>query len=59
MPTNISSSFETSGYGSTQAQRLAIATENLWEGSFKLIVTVTDRRTFKTATKSAKFSILE
>jgi len=59
MPTNISSSFETSGYGSTQAQRLAIATDNLWEGSFKLIVKVTDRRTFKTATKSAKFSILE
>jgi hypothetical protein len=59
VPTNISSSFETSGYGSTQAQRLSIATENLWEGPFKLIVTVTDRRTFRTATKSAKFSILE
>jgi GWxTD domain-containing protein len=59
VPTNISSSFETSGYGETQPQRLSIATENLWEGPFKLIVKVTDRRTGRTAAKSAKFSILE
>lgn len=55
----ISSSFETSGYGATQPQRLSVATENLWEGRFRFIVTVTDRRTFRTATKSEDFSILK
>jgi GWxTD domain-containing protein len=57
--TNISSTFETSGYGSTQPERLSIATQNLWKGSFNLVVTVTDRRTGRAATKSAKFRILE
>jgi hypothetical protein len=58
-PTNISSTFETSGHGSTQPQRLAIATENLWKGNFQLVVTVTDRRTGHAATKSAAFTVLE
>jgi GWxTD domain-containing protein len=58
-PSAITSSFETNGYGSTQTQRLSIATENLWEGPFKLSVTVTDRRTFKSVTKSENFSILK
>ncbi len=55
----ISSSFETSGSGSTQPQRLSIATKELWKGPFRLEVTVTDRRTFRTATKSEDFSILK
>ncbi len=55
----ISSSFETNGYGATQPQRLSVATENLWEGRFRFIVTVTDRRTFRTATKYEDFSILK
>jgi hypothetical protein len=55
----ISSSFETSGYGATQPQQISVATENLWEGKFRFIVTVTDRRTFRTATKSEDFSILK
>jgi len=59
VPSVISSSFETSGYGSTQPQRISVAPENLWEGSFRFIVTVTDRRTFRTATKSEDFSILK
>jgi len=59
VPSVISSSFETSGYGSTQPQRISVAPENLWEGSFRIIVTVTDRRTFRTATKSEDFSILK
>jgi hypothetical protein len=58
-PAAISSSFETSGYGTTQPQRISVATENLWEGKFRFIVTVTDRRTFRTATKSEDFSILK
>jgi GWxTD domain-containing protein len=59
VPAAISSAFETNGYGSSQPQRLSIATENLWEGPFRCIVTVTDRRTFRTATKSEDFSILK
>jgi len=59
VPSVISSSFETSGYGSTQPQRISVAPANLWEGSFRFIVTVTDRRTFRTATKSEDFSILK
>ena len=59
MPANVGSALETSGYGSTQPQQLSIATNELWEGPFRLDVTVTDRRTFKTAAQSAKFSILK
>jgi hypothetical protein len=55
----ITSSFETSGYGTTQPQRLSVATENLWEGKFRFIVTVTDRRTLRTATKREDFSIVK
>lgn len=55
----ISSSFETNGYGSMQPQHLSIATENLWEGSFRFIVTVTDRRTGRAATRTEDFSILK
>jgi hypothetical protein len=58
-PANVGSAIETSGYGSTQPQRLSIATNELWEGPFRLDVTVTDRRTFKTAAQSAKFSIIK
>ena len=59
VPSIVTSSFETSGYSSTQAQRLTIATENLWEGPFRLSVTVTDRRTFKTTTRAEDFSLLK
>jgi GWxTD domain-containing protein len=55
----ISSSFETSGYGPVQSQRISVAPANLWEGSFRFTVTVTDRRTFRTATKTEDFSILK
>jgi GWxTD domain-containing protein len=57
--TAVESRFEASGFGATQAQRLEIATENLWEGSFRLIVTVMDRRTRESVEKIANFSILE
>jgi GWxTD domain-containing protein len=59
VPTNVSSTFETSGFGSTQPQRLSIATDELWRGPFNLEVTVTDRRTSRTAAQSATFSIVE
>jgi GWxTD domain-containing protein len=58
-PANVGSALETSDYGSTQPQRLSIATNELWEGPFRLDVTVTDRRTFRTAVQSAKFSLLK
>jgi len=57
-PPAIDSSFETSAFGSTQAQRFEIATDNLWEGSFNLVVTVRDRRTRQSAERRANFSIL-
>lgn len=59
VPTAISSRFETTGFGSTQIQHLAIATDNLWKGPFELIVTVRDRRTRNSAGARSSFSILE
>ncbi len=59
VPTAIESSFESSGFGSTQPQRLEISTENLWEGSFRLIVRIMDRRTRESVEKISNFSILE
>jgi GWxTD domain-containing protein len=55
----VSSKFETSGRGPQQVQRLEIATDNLWEGPFELTITVTDRRTRKSAQRSARFSVLD
>ena len=55
----VSSKFETTAVGSDHVQRLEIATENLWEGSFELTVTVTDRRTRESVRKNARFSVLE
>lgn len=59
VPAAISSRFESTGFGPTQSQQLEIATENLWPGSFRLIVTVMDRRTRETVEKIAGFSIIE
>ncbi|MCK4549271.1 MAG: hypothetical protein KAU49_03850, partial [Candidatus Krumholzibacteria bacterium] len=59
METAVESRFETSGYGPSQPQRLEIATDNLWEGSFRLIITVMDRRTRESVEKIANFSILK
>jgi hypothetical protein len=58
-PPAISSQFETTGFGSTQTQRFEIATENLWEGAFTLIVEVMDRRTRHIEERRSNFSILE
>ncbi len=57
--TAISSSFESTGYGSKQVQRLEITTENLWEATFQFMVRVIDRRTLQRAEKKTRFSILE
>ncbi len=59
IPMTISSAFETGGYGRTQPQRLSIATDELWQGPFRLNVTVTDLRTLRTAEQSATFTIVE
>jgi len=58
-PANVSSAFETSGYGSMQPQWLSIATNELWQGPFRLEVTVTDRRTLESSSRSATFSLVE
>jgi GWxTD domain-containing protein len=55
----ISSRFETSAYGSTQYERIEIDASELWEGAFRLRVTVMDRRTRTTAERETSFSILE
>jgi len=55
----ISSSFETSGYGSRQPQRLEIDTGELREGRYRLNVRVMDRRTRETVKRTAVFAILE
>ncbi len=55
----ISSSFETSGYGPRQPQRLEIATGELREGQYRLNVQVMDRRTRETVKRTAVFAILE
>jgi GWxTD domain-containing protein len=55
----ISSRFRTSGFGSTQRERLEIDTSDLWEGSFRLKVRVMDRRTRETVETSTSFSILD
>lgn len=59
MPPAMSSSFETSGYGGAQPQRLSIATDNLQEGRYRLVVTVTDRRSFRTAARFEDFAVLK
>jgi len=57
--TAVSSEFRSEGYGSTQIQRLQIATDNLWEGTFRITVRVRDRRSLQSIEKSSRFSILE
>ncbi|MDZ7860887.1 MAG: GWxTD domain-containing protein [Candidatus Krumholzibacteriota bacterium] len=59
VPTAISSKFERKGKGSKQIQRLEIATDNLWNGTFELTVSVMDRQTRETIHKRARFSVLE
>jgi GWxTD domain-containing protein len=59
VPLSISSAFETNGYGRMQPQRLSIATDELWQGPFRLDVTVTDLGSRRTARQSAIFSIVE
>ncbi len=55
----ISSTFETSAYGSSQYERIEIDASELWKGAFKLRVKVMDRRTRKTVERETSFSILE
>lgn len=55
----ISSSFETTGFGSRQPLQLTIDTGEMWEGAYNLLVVVRDRRTLMTTTASGRFYILE
>ncbi|MDD3643134.1 MAG: GWxTD domain-containing protein [Candidatus Krumholzibacteria bacterium] len=57
--TVISPRFETSAYGATQSERLEIDTDRLRKGSYRLFVTVMDRRTRKSVERVANFSILD
>lgn len=55
----ITSSFETTGFGSMQPLRLTIDTGELWEGAYEMLVTIKDRRTLETVQRRASFFILE
>jgi GWxTD domain-containing protein len=57
--TEISSSFETTGLGSTQPLRLTIDTGELHGGPYRLLVSVRDRRTREVVMRDARFHILE
>ncbi len=57
--TVLMSRFETTGFGPTQVQHVEIATDELWEGSYRLEVKVTDRRTMHVAETRGNFHITE
>ncbi|HUV37217.1 MAG TPA: GWxTD domain-containing protein, partial [Patescibacteria group bacterium] len=57
--TEISSSFETSGFGSMQPLRLTIDTGELRESAYELLVSVRDRRTLALARQRSTFYVLE
>ncbi len=55
----VSSTIESSGFGSTQQVYLEIDSRNLWESNFRLRVRVMDRRTRKSIETMTSFSILD
>ncbi len=58
-PPVVSSSFRASGYSPYETHHLHLRTENLWEGSFDLLITVNDQINSATVYRKATFSILE
>lgn len=55
----ISSKYETSAYGATQRERIEFDTQELWDGVFQLSLTVMDRRTRRTTTTTARFTVID
>jgi len=54
-----SSTFDLSGYGSRQVQRLEIDTSDLWPGRYELQVLVRDRATLAETSRETPFSIVD
>lgn len=55
----VSSRFESSSYGSTDQLYISVGTENLREGAFDLMITVTDEITQAVVFRKATFQIVE
>ncbi len=55
----VSSSFQASGYSPDETQFFRLGTDNLWEGTFDLLVTVSDEINRTTAYRKATFTIIE
>jgi GWxTD domain-containing protein len=55
----VASKFESSSYGTTDPLYVSIDTDNLWEGAFDLMVTVTDELTQAVVFRKATFNIAD
>lgn len=58
-PPVVASEFESSAYGAHDSQYIFVGTENLREGSYEVLITVTDRSSGQTAYRKGTFSIVE
>jgi GWxTD domain-containing protein len=55
----VSSQFESSSYGTTDAVYISVRTDNLWDGAFDLLVTVKDDFTLTSVYRKATFHIVD
>jgi len=55
----VSSQFESSSYGTTDAVHISMRTDNLWDGAFDLMVTVKDNFTQSSVYRKATFHIVD
>ncbi len=55
----VSSSYDASGYGMDEPHYFRLGTENLWKGSFDILITVYDKISLATTYRKATFSIID
>jgi hypothetical protein len=55
----VSSSYDASGYGMDEPHHFRLGTENLWKGSFDILITVYDKISQKTTYRKSTFSIID
>jgi hypothetical protein len=55
----VSSSYDASGYSADEPHYFRLGTENLWEGSFDILITVYDKIAQATTYRKATFSIID
>jgi GWxTD domain-containing protein len=55
----VSSSYDASGYGADEPHYFRLGTENLWKGSFDILITVYDKIKQATTYRKATFSIID